>query len=146
MRPTPKLSPCPCWQEVWTNQVFHRESEGLGPFYSTISRRSKRPVLSSSLYPTRWRRPKGPKKLSWLKIYMDSYMANYGWCFMVWWKLCEAHLQGLELTWNSTYHVSGTVFAWESRALIVTWSRLLFRVWIGLKNLQTQDHAHVLLR
>ena len=45
---------------------FTHETEGPKPLHSKISHRSKMPRPPRSLHTRRWR-PKGPKKLSWMK-------------------------------------------------------------------------------
>ena len=64
--------------------------------------------LPNSLHTRGWR-PKGPKKLSWMKCLLDFYMAHH-------------------VNW-----IASMAFRWESRALTITWSQSLARVWSGHK-------------
>ena len=63
------------------------------------------------------------------KVYMDTYMADYRYCFMICWNFLRAHLQEVGLTQILVDRVNDIVFGWESRALTITWSRPLDHMW-----------------
>ena len=50
---------------------------------------------------------KGPRKFECMnKIYMESYMACNGQCFIVYWILCQADLKEVGLTQNWEHNTS----------------------------------------
>ena len=63
------------------------------------------------------------------KVFMDSYMVSWyaGICV-------NATSKRLGMRGLLAYHVNGTSFGWESRALTCTWSRPLACVWSGPKT------------
>lgn len=70
-----------------------------------------------------------------MKIYMNSHMANYKQCFVVYWNSCQLDLQEVGLMQSMADHVSrttGKAFGQESRALTTTWLGPLACVWRGL--------------
>ena len=81
-----------------------------------------------SLHIRRWRF-KGPKKRPWRKN-LHGFLRGRLWImFHECWKLHQVHLYEGGLMQILAYHVSGTAFGWESRAVTVTYSDNSWLVW-----------------
>lgn len=71
------------------------------------------------------------------KFYVDSYMVEYGLCFMICQNLHYAHFQEvglMQFQTNCVNYIICTCFGWESRALTITWARPLAHVWSGPRS------------
>ena len=129
--------PCPCiscWdlhsRSLGPLHTRDRRSVTIGgPLHSKISHWLKRPRPPSSIHTRRWRL-KGPWKLSWMK-------SLHGFLYSKLWIMFFS--QALPLRGRQILVGHGMAFGWELRALTITWSWPLARVWIGpWTNLETR--------
>jgi len=85
---------------------FTHETESPWPLYFKHSRWWKKAEPVQVRFPLRLRDQRSMWMQDGCQVYMDSYMASNGSCFMVTWTISKNHLLEVGLTWN-----------WETMAL-----------------------------